>query len=729
MYLLLFSRDVFNLNTSWFGRFWRNEQSKKAVEQVIYDGISRIRPEEMRTGVNIKEYPSGVKPEGTIFDTPKQDGSSGRNIPFTDRITVPKNDSYSSRLNQSTVNQIAVRLQSPEDSSSFVVVGRRGSGRRTLLDQLISKLAEGKTLQREEVRIKIEGQENNNDNNNNTGKKADQIINLQVLSFNSNKIMTEGDTRYVGVVPKNIESFIESVRSELSNNHESIIILSIRDNPLNTLLNMGKTESSDSGAELQNALVSLMRDYRGRLKIIGYTESRELGSFKESNLGGSNFEEIKKADPKIEEIGNVLRFITERKIERSNDIKINSNEKEVIIEGILYLYRTYNTYGLTYFAGLEKNINKLFAEIQVRKQNGELDIITESNLDIIISEQFLDSQPFRRYIGDSRYHDIDSAIEHVSTRFIQDVNLIGSILSGIIFSSKKTGEAPDKDARPKSITFLGGPSGTGKTTLTRAIAEWLFPHLATGTRFFHLNGNNNKGVVTIIGENNPLKPDETTPASSASLTQYVKDNPNALIYVNELHKLGKEVKELLESIFEDGTIEDAKGHIVSFEQTYWIIDFNPVNAKGKVEVTSTEELIEWIKNNNTESFADRLNKNLIYFIDLPPNGLEGIAHRMIEEKRWVVEDNRVYEKIVDDNDGARGIRDDIEMFAYEASRQSVKYADEKGIIPSPSNLRTKLIVEDNEVRIVVESIDEAQTERIIPPENEPPPIFDSFSRR
>ena len=703
------------------GGFFNRYSAQARIRRSLYRHIREARPED-RKNENNDEDPSNIT--RVFTETRKidqQETPSTRQIPFTERLTATEAAFY--RLNQSDVNKTANALFDRNDSSNHVITGDVGSGRRTMLDQIADKLLDmaGGEAKRERVRVEVEKTEDNNENNNN--RTRNPKIEVELLSFNSYRVLTEGETRFVGVIPKNIGSFIEAIRSQLDSDSNTRIILFIRDSSLNTLLNLGKTDS-DSGTQLQNDLVNLMRDYSGRFKIIGYTEAREHNAFMESNLGRRNFQQLEKKTPTIEEVGYVIRFIVEKRVERSDNMSISSNEREMIIKGILHLYQAYSTYRYTYFEHLEKNINQLFQEIQARRENGDLTTISEGDLDIIISKEFLDNQPFRRYIGDPRFHDLEGAMRDIrEAREVvgeADLAFLEWNLRDMMFSSNKNHVFPgdSSNRRPYSIRWWGGNPASGKSLITEVLAKWFSRNPNSPTPYRHIDGNNTKERSKIIGEHNPLRPNEDSPVNRASLTRFVTNNPNATIYVNEAHRLPQEIKELIESILENGQIEDAKGRIVSFEQTHWIFDSNPVNDpwsrnnnRGTEDnrVESREQYMEWMRNHNDESFISRFNDRRIQFKpQAERDGLIEQAAAMIERKGWIVEDNKVYEVIVDNNEGSRLIRNHIEMLNAERQHQLVRYADERGLLPT--DLHTRLVVENNEVRIIVERESQARTE-------------------
>ena len=683
----------------FWDRFSPDIRRADAVNKMFYQNITIIRGENVRNGVR-GESPRYQSVDYVSFysQTQQQNTDLKSNIPFTKRITeLPRLYPLDPQLYKNLANH----LLDPANSTGVVITGPIGSGRRSLGSFVVEEILTIKRGQIMAQTMKLEFQQKENEKKSEENlNTADIETNVEVFYFDPSQIMTEGETKFVGVIPKNVKSFIESIENSLSHNSNQIITLRISDTPLNTLLNLGQTDK-DNGTQLRDGLIRLMKQYEGRLKILGYTEPTTHRTFMDSPLG-SHFRQVIKKPPNMEEIGTVLKFLIERRIEASHVGNISDREKEIIIESILHLYRTYNTYRLTYFKQLQVITDTVVQEIQAIKEADKQKDISPDQLDIIISRGFLNDQPFRNYMGHQRYYNIENAIQHVSETVIQNNNLVTNIVGNILFSSKKISKNVDDNARPLNITVLGGPSGTGKTILVRAIARWLHPGMTEP--YFLLNGNQNEIALTkIIGEpSNPFKLEDTS-ADNASLTAYVRRYPYAIIYVNEFHRLSENIKNILETIFEDGKIDDAKGQTVSFEQTRWILDFNPVNKfdSSQIEANSIESLIKWIEDNNSRSFSDRLNKQMVFFIpELTKDQLADVARLMISSRGWTVEDDKIYNTIASHNKGARDIRDQISVLSIERERQLVDYVGENGIVPS--NLRTGLILEDGKVRIIVE---------------------------
>ncbi len=732
----------------WLKEYFSNDLStrqQQEVENAFYKGIEISRSEDQKDGITTSEYPSNVSRPPFFSNRERQNTTSEINIPFTSRPTETQSVNLYP-LDPSLYKKLATDLINPINSHSIVITGDIGSGRHSLGSLVMREVQQTQAHRIESIELQHRQRENRKDEQetpNAEEQTTSNTVNIYVFHFDPSKIMTEGETRYVGVISKNTEQFIESIENALSNNRDAMIILHISHTPLNTLLNFGKTEG-DSGTQMRDGLIRLIEQYPGQLKILGYTEPATHRAFKDSSLG-TLFREVIKSPPNMEGIGKVLEFMVERRIEMNNDNNISNIEKAMIIKGILYLYQTYNTHRLTYFKDLQTTTDIVFQEVQTlkenKRQNGQSDItISENELYAIISRSFLNNQPIiieRRdkegtvgYNGSSIYRDTRGALEHVRKTVVQDNSLIMDILERILLSSNKP-SGGDDNARPYSITILGGPPGTGKTILIEAIARWLFPHL--DKPYFHIDANNQTNSTKILGEPTIPGRSEDSRVDKESLTGYVSAYPNAIIYVNEFHRLKPNIIELLESILEYGKITDEKGRVVSFEQTHWIFDFNPVNKldPSKMQANSKETTIKWLEENTPQSFQDRVQVEKAFYIpELTKAQLTEIASLMIANRNWTVEANEVYEIIAANNEGARGIRGYVQMLNVERQRQLNAYTDEDGFFPS--GLRTRLIVENNDIRVVVESqadryerqenerqMDNTGEQQPISPENEP----------
>jgi ATP-dependent Clp protease ATP-binding subunit ClpB len=191
-----------------------------------------------------------------------------------------------------------------------------------------------------------------------------------------------------------------------------------------------------------------------------------------------------------------------------------------------------------------------------------------------------------------------------------------------------------------SFIFLG-PTGVGKTELTKALAEFMFDDEKALIRVDMSEFMEKHSVSKLVG----------APAGyvgyeeGGQLTEQVRHRPYSVILFDEIEKAHPEVFNILLQVLDNGRLTDAKGKIVNFKNTIIILTSN-VGAqyidrmekmgfatggddKHKYEDAKTK-VMEALKDNFKPEFLNRLDE-IIMFDVLSPESIEKIVGIEIEK--------------------------------------------------------------------------------------------------
>jgi len=192
-----------------------------------------------------------------------------------------------------------------------------------------------------------------------------------------------------------------------------------------------------------------------------------------------------------------------------------------------------------------------------------------------------------------------------------------------------------------SFIFLG-PTGVGKTELTKALAEFMFDSDRALIRVDMSEYMERHSVSKIIG----APPGYVGHDEAGSLTETVRHRPYSVILFDEIEKAHPEVFNILLQVLDNGRLTDAKGRVVNFKNSIIIltsnigaqfidkmeqIGFNVShgNEEKQYEITK-EKLMATLKDYFRPEFLNRLD-DIIVFDILKPEVIEKIVEIQISE--------------------------------------------------------------------------------------------------
>jgi ATP-dependent Clp protease ATP-binding subunit ClpC len=124
--------------------------------------------------------------------------------------------------------------------------------------------------------------------------------------------------------------------------------------------------------------------------------------------------------------------------------------------------------------------------------------------------------------------------------------------------------------RPIASFIFSGPTGVGKTELTKALASYFFGSIESMVRLDMSEYMERHTVSKLIGS----PPGYVGYNEGGQLTEAVRRRPYSVVLFDEIEKAHPDVFNLLLQIFEDGRLTDSKGRTIDFKNTLLILTSN-----------------------------------------------------------------------------------------------------------------------------------------------------------
>ena len=359
-------------------------------------------------------------------------------------------------------------------------------------------------------------------------------------------------------------------------------------------------------------------------------DEEDAGAQSERKLLNSQIEEIEREHADLTEIWQAEKALVEGSKQHKEDLdKARTQLEKATREGD-YEVMSKLQYGI--IPELEKQIAKLDLAEQ-KEQNGEpIEIkllrnkVTDNEIAEVVSaatgipvSKMMQGERDKLLAMEDKLHERvigqDEAVESVA-------NAVRRSRAGLSDPNRPSG----------SFLFLG-PTGVGKTELTKSLANFLFDSEDSLVRIDISEYMEKHSVSRLVG----APPGYVGYEEGGALTEAVRRKPYSVVLFDEVEKAHPDVFNILLQVLDDGRLTDSQGRVVDFKNTVIIMTSNLGSHKiqemvGESYEDIKAEVMDSVGEHFRPEFVNRIDE-IVVFHALGQAQMAGIADIQMERLR------------------------------------------------------------------------------------------------
>ena len=312
-------------------------------------------------------------------------------------------------------------------------------------------------------------------------------------------------------------------------------------------------------------------------------------------------------------------------------------------------------------------LEKFKSELEASKRNGDLQRAGELTYSVIPKLEMEIKEAEKRSLNAKQINPERVSEDHIANVVakwsgIPVEKLLGSeksklmdmeeLLSQSVIGQKEPVESVSKAIRrakaglsdlkrPLASFLFLGPTGVGKTELSKTLSEFLFQDREAMTRIDMSEYMEKHSVARLIGS----PPGYVGFEEGGALTEAVRRKPYQVVLFDEVEKAHNDVLNLLLQVLEEGSLTDAHGRNVSFANSIIILTsnlgaeefINPADNKPKIiEQNVMTHVKKWFK----PEFLNRLD-DIVTFNSLKINDIEEIISIRVSELQQLLQERNI----------------------------------------------------------------------------------------
>lgn len=594
--------------------------------------------------------------------------------------------------------QRVVQILSRRTKNNPCLIGEPGVGKTAIAEGLAQKIVEGNI--------------------------PDTIKDKRVLTLDLSGVVA--GSKYRG----EFEERIKRIISEVINDGNCLLFI----DEIHTIIGAGGAEGAIDASNILKPSLA-----RGELQIVGATTREEYRKYIEKDPAlERRFQPVVVEEPTVEESILILKGLRDR-YEAHHQVTITDDALEAAVKlSERYINDRYlpdKAIDLIDEASSKVRLSTYMSSPEMRKIEEENEQLEKMKEEAIKSEAFEEAGEIKRrqeanreklnrmkvknekerlekelVVGENEIADIISAWTKIPVQKLQEeeakrLQNLEKILHKRVVGQKEAVDAVSKAIRrgrvglkdpnrPVGSFLFLGPTGVGKTELSKALAEAMFGQESAIIRVDMSEYMEKHSVSKMIGS----PPGYVGYEEGGQLSEKVRQNPYSVILFDEIEKAHPDVFNVLLQVLDDGHITDAQGRKVSFKNTIIImtsnagaqrivspktLGFSSRQDEGEDYRRMKDGVMEEVKRLFKPEFLNRIDETIVFHAltmddvkEIVGMMLETISKRTKEQMNLTIRAGKavqeyIAEKYYDRTYGARPLRRAIQNLVEDQLAEAI----------------------------------------------------------
>lgn len=558
-----------------------NEEDSHASFFIRKQGVDKIHVLEYISH-GVKRYPELDVNDGVSANHDSEDGSPEKKLSseeilnqFTEELTaIAKKGGLDPVVGREKEIDRAIRVLARRQKNNPLFIGEPGVGKTSLAHGIAQRIVDGEV--------------------------PDQLKDANLYSLHVGSLVA--GTKFRGEFEERLRRIVKA----LENKTNALLFI----DEIHQLVGAGATGSGsmDAANLLKPALQS------GKLRCIGSTTYEDFKkSLEKDRALLRRFSTIDVREPTVEETEEILKGLIKR-YENFHNVKYTS--------AAIHAAATLSAKCITGRLLPDKAIDvvdEAGASNSVLPLNKRKKTITEKEIEIVVSL-------IARIPVQSVSKDDEDVLRNLFEKLRKKVFGQDEAISIIVKAVKRSRASLGQDQKPIGSFLFAGPTGVGKTELSKALAD----ELGVAFHRFDMSEYMEKHTVArLVG----APPGYVGYEEGGQLTDLVRKQPYAVLLLDEIEKAHEDIYNILLQVMDDARLTDSQGKHADFRNIILIMTTNAGSEKSALVGFGSEQQVSHqdaaVKKLFKPEFRNRLDE-IVFFKPLRKEILSSIVEKNIK---------------------------------------------------------------------------------------------------